>query len=290
MPADGCVKWFDVVVSPILGPGGEPERLLAASRDVTERRLAEEALRESEERLQKALSIETVGVLFFNEEGRFTDCNEAFTRMSGHTREEMSSGALGWEDLTPPEWMGRSREAIAELKATGRISPYEKEYFRKDGSRFWGLFAGSRISEGETVEFVIDVSARRQAEEAMRASEERLRLVAESVHDYAIYTTDSEGRVTSWNEGARRIKGYTAEEILGRPAAIFYREEDAGKPAAEMEAALRTGRSEDEGWRVRKGGSLFWANEVMTPLRSDDGRLLGFTKVCRDLTERRRAE
>lgn len=168
---------------PLRGARGEVYAALTVSYDITERKRAEELLRESEGRLQKAISIETVGVIFFNEEGRFTDCNEAFTWMSGYTRGEMSSGELRWADLTPPEWMGRSREAAAELKAKGRISPYEKEHFRKDGSRFWGLFAGSKINDQETVEYVIDVSARKQAEEYLRASEERLRQLNEKLEE-----------------------------------------------------------------------------------------------------------
>lgn len=127
---------------------------------------------------------------------------------------------------------------------------------------------------------------------ALRASEERLRGLIESVHDYAIFTLDPDGRVMSWNEGARRINGYTTEEIIGRTVECFYTQEDvaAGKPRREMETALETGHSENESWRVRKDGSLFWANEVMTPLKADDGALLGFTKISRDLTERKQLE
>jgi PAS domain S-box-containing protein len=135
---------------------------------------AEAALRESERRLQKAIEIETVGVIFFNTAGEFTGANEAFARMSGFGRGEMASGEITWEDLTPPEWMGRSHEAFAELKATGRTTPYEKEYFRKDGSRFWGLFAASMIGENEAVEYVVDVSERRAAEEALRQAHDLL--------------------------------------------------------------------------------------------------------------------
>jgi PAS domain S-box-containing protein len=149
-----------------------------------ERARAEAALRESERRLQKAIEIETVGVIFFNMAGEFTGANEAFARMSGFSRGEMSSGEINWEDLTPPEWMGRSHEAFAELKATGRTTPYEKEYFRKDGSRFWGLFAASMIDENEAVEYVVNVSERKQVEEALRQAHDLLeRRVEERTRD-----------------------------------------------------------------------------------------------------------
>lgn len=118
------------------------------------------------------------------------------------------------------------------------------------------------------------------------------RLLVESATDYAIFALDPTGHVVSWNPGAQRFKGYTAAEIIGRHFSIFYPPEDLarGKPAAELEIAARVGRLEDEGWRVRKDGTRFWANVVITALREADGTLVGFAKVTRDLTERRAAE
>ena len=119
-----------------------------------------------------------------------------------------------------------------------------------------------------------------------------LLLLIESVRDYGIFVLDPEGIVASWNEGAQRIKGWTAEEIIGRHFSTFYPESDivAEKPKRELEGATRDGRFEDEGWRVRKDGTQFWANVVITALRNDTGELVGFAKVTRDLTERRAAE
>ena len=133
------------------------------------------------------------------------------------------------------------------------------------------------------------LSAGRAAESAQ---EERFRLLVESVKDYAIFMLDPSGHVTTWNAGAERIKGYTAEEIIGKHFSIFYPPEDvaAGKCERELEVATREGRFEDEGWRVRKDGSRFWANVVITALRNPQGALIGFAKVTRDLTERRQAE
>jgi PAS domain S-box-containing protein len=117
-------------------------------------------------------------------------------------------------------------------------------------------------------------------------------LMMDSVRDYAIFMLDPEGHVASWNKGAQRIKGYTADEIIGRHFSTFYPPEDLarGKPATELKIASRTGRFEDEGIRLRKDGSAFWANVVITAVRDEDGTLLGFAKVTRDLTERRAAE
>ncbi|HEY1376292.1 MAG TPA: response regulator [Gemmataceae bacterium] len=128
--------------------------------------------------------------------------------------------------------------------------------------------------------------------ERARAQADQLRLLVQGTRDYAIFMLDPEGRVATWNEGAERIKGYTAEEIIGRHFSTFYPRDalDRGWPAEELRRATAEGRIEDEGWRVRKDGSRFWANVVITALRDDAGRLRGFSKVTRDLTERRERE
>jgi PAS domain S-box-containing protein len=118
------------------------------------------------------------------------------------------------------------------------------------------------------------------------------RLLVESVKDYAIFALDPDGNVLSWNEGARRLKGYEPHEIIGRHFSAFYSAEEktAGKPQRELVVAAEEGRIEDEGWRIRKDGTRFWANVVITALRDETGTLVGFAKVTRDLTERRAAE
>ena len=128
--------------------------------------------------------------------------------------------------------------------------------------------------------------------EPLKASEERFRLLVESVRDYAIFMLDTEGYVTSWNAGAERIKGYRADEIIGRHFSVFYPREqiEADFPAYELEVTRKEGRFEDEGWRVRKDGTMFWANVVITALFTEDGALTGFAKDTRDMTERKRVE
>ena len=130
--------------------------------------------------------------------------------------------------------------------------------------------------------------------QASRASPRahQLALLVDSVLDYAIFLLDTEGRIVTWNRGAERLKGYTAEDIIGRPFSVFYTEEDRLRdhPAAELEIAAREGRYEEEGWRVRKDGSRFWANVTITAIRDATGELVGFGKVTRDLTARRLSE
>lgn len=137
-----------------------------------------------------------------------------------------------------------------------------------------------------------DMTERRTAEQALRESEELFRLLVQGVVDYGIFMLDPSGRIASWNAGAERIKGYRVDEALGRHFSMFYPPEDiaAGKPERELEVAIAEGRLEDEGWRIRKDGSRFWANVVITALFGETGELRGFGKVTRDMTERRIAE
>ena len=184
--------------------------------------------------------------------------------------------------------------AIAERE--GRVEG-EGWRQRKDGSRFWAhvIIDAIRDPDGSLVGFAKitrDLTDRHKSEAALRASEEQFRLLVQRVTDYAIYMLDSTGIVINWNAGAQRIKGYSAAEITGQHFSRFYTEEDREKdePKRALETAKTEGRYEKEGLRVRKDGSRFWANVVIDPIRDDDGTLIGFAKVTRDITERRQTQ
>lgn len=157
---------------PVVTPSGETLGVGAAVIEITDRARAEAALRASEERVKRALSIQTVGVLFFSLDGRFLDANRALQRMCGYTREELRN--MKWQALTPPEFEAATAQTAEQLATTGEAAPYEKQWIRPDGSRWWGLSAATRLSESgsasQCAEFIIDISERKQAEEALRAA------------------------------------------------------------------------------------------------------------------------
>jgi PAS domain S-box-containing protein len=185
------------------------------------------------------------------------------------------------------------------LETASRKGKFEIEGWRvrKDGSRFWAyvVIDPIRTATGELVGFAKvtrDLTERRAAEEALKQSQEQFRLLVQGVSDYAIYMLDPEGVVANWNLGAHRIKGYLPEEIIGTHFSKFYTDEDreAGEPQKTLEAAEREGRLEKEGWRVRKDGSRFWANVVIDAIRDHEGKLIGYAKITRDITERKEAQ
>lgn len=185
------------------------------------------------------------------------------------------------------------------LETAAREGKFEAEGWRirKDGSRFWAHVAIGPIrrASGELLGFAKitrDLTERKLTEESLKRSEEQFRILVQSVADYSIYMLDPEGHVSSWNLGAERIKGYLREEIIGEHFSKFYTPEDLekGEPQRALEVAAREGRFEKEGWRVRKDGTRFWANVVIDAIRDDNGAVIGFAKITRDVTERREAQ
>ena len=242
-------------------------------------------------------SVRDYAIFALDPEGRVVSWNLGAERTKGYTPKEIIGKHISI--FYPPEAIAAGKPAKL-LKLAVRHGRVEDEGWRvrKDGSLFWADVVITALHDPETGKLVgfakvtRDLTQRVQAEQALRASEERFRLLVHSVKDYGIFMLDSRGYVRSWNDGARAISGYTSDEIIGQNFALFYPADDvaAGKPTRELEIAVAEGRFEEEGWRVRKDGTLFWSNVVITPLRSDKGEAIGFVKVTRDLTERRAAQ
>ena len=241
-------------------------------------------------------SVTDYAIYMLDPQGRVTSWNPGARRFKGYEAEEIIGEHFS-RFYTPEEReQGIPRIALETAEREGRFE-IEGWRVRKDGSRFWAnvVIDPVRDPDGNLVGFAKitrDLTERKAAEEELRRSEQRFRLLVQSVTDYAIYMLDPNGRVSSWNAGAERFKGYAAEEIIGEHFSRFYTEEDreAGIPRIALETASREGRFEAEGWRVRKDGSRFWASVIIDPMRDDDGQLVGFAKVTRDLTEKRAIE
>lgn len=241
-------------------------------------------------------SVSDYAIFALDAKGHIVTWNPGARRIKGYGADEIIG--RHFSAFYPPEDVtaGKPSWELQVAAHDGRIED-EGWRLRKDGSRFWAhvVISAVRNDKGEVIGFAKvtrDLTERRAAEEALRQSQERFRLLVQSVQDYAILMLDPDGRVVSWNEGAERIKGYTADEILGRSFATLYPDDAvaAGLPQRELAVAAREGRFEDEGWRVRRDGSRFWASVIITPLRDTAGQPLGFAKITRDLTLRREAE
>lgn len=240
-------------------------------------------------------SVQGYAIIMLDPEGRITSWNAGARLIEGYHACEI----LGRHcSVLYPEEDRRAGKPDQHLEIAARDGRFEEEGWRvrRDGSKFWANVAVTALRDEDGCLYGFgnvtrDVTEHKLADEALRRSEQRFRLLVEEVRDYAIFMLDAQGHISSWNRGARQIKGYEEDEILGKHFSIFYPEEDqhAGKPQRALEIAAREGRIEDEGWRVRKDGALFWASVVITALKDDTGSLVGFAKVTRDITEKMRA-
>ncbi|MES2354085.1 MAG: PAS domain S-box protein [Pseudomonadota bacterium] len=258
---------------------------------------AEEARSKNEEHFRSVIQSANDAVISANGSGDIIFWNEGAHKIFGYLDQEVLGKPLTL--LMPERYHAAHSHGMQRFLTTGEKhvigKTIELRALKKNGTEFsMEISLAQWQSGGETFfsALIRDITDRKQVEEAALRSEERFRLMVESVVDYAILMLDAEGHIVSWNAGAERIKGYRADEILGQHFSRFYSSEDIeqGKPVYEIAGATANGRFEDEGWRVRKDGTLFWANVIITAIRSADGGLRGFVKVTRDLTERKQAE
>jgi len=238
-------------------------------------------------------SIVDYAIYLLDVDGNVTSWNAGAERIKGFQTEEIVGQHFSRFYTEEDREAGMPARVLDTARREGK---YQGEGWRvrKDGSRFWASVVVDRINgaEGELIGFAKitrDMTEQREAHLALLDAERRFRLLVQGVTDYAIYMLDVDGHVTNWNAGAERIKGYSPGEIVGEHFSRFYTPEDfdAGLPKRALETARETGRYEAEGWRVRKDGTRFWASVIIDAIKDDDGHLIGFAKITRDMSEKR---
>ena len=294
---DGTKFWALATVHKVLDKAGHHVGFANVSRDMTEQKASQEARLASERQFRVLVQgVTDYAIYMLDPSGIVTNWNTGAQHIKGYTAQEIVgqhvSRFYSWEDRT----VGLPAR---EMATAARESRYEADGWRirKDGSRFWATVVIDAIHDdaGTLIGFAKvtrDTTDQRQQQEHLRESERQFRLLVNGVTDYALYMLDLNGIVTNWNAGAQRIKGYSAAEIVGQHFSKFYTEDDraAGRPSRALLTAVTKGRFEADAWRVRKDGSMFWANVVIDPIRDEHGKLVGFSKITRDITERHEAQ
>jgi PAS domain S-box-containing protein len=294
---DGARFWASVLIQPIRSEGKDLTGFAYVARDITTQHVTQAALLESERRFRLLVEgVTDYAIYMLDPSGIVSNWNAGAERLKGYVAEEIVGQHFSKFYTSRDRLMGLPAQVLNIAATTGR---YEGEGWRvrKDGSQFWAsvVVDAIRDSKGTLIGFgkvTRDISERRVAQEALKQSEQHLRHLIDGVQDYALIMLDPNGIISSWNLGAQRIKGYLSEDVIGTHFSRFYMEDDraAGVPAKGLATAESEGRFEAEGWRVRKDGSTFWANVVITCIRDANGKVLGYAKVTRDITERRSAQ
>jgi PAS domain S-box-containing protein len=241
-------------------------------------------------------SIVDYAIYMLNPKGFVTSWNAGAERIKGFTAEEIVGKHFSTFYTEEDRAAGIPQKVLETAKREGKFEG-EGWRVRKDGSRFWASVVVDRITDekGKLIGFAKitrDMTRQREAQHAFLEAERSFRILVQGVTDYALFMLDPEGRVATWNVGAQRIKGYTPEEIVGEHFSRFYTPEESGEgvPKRALDTARETGRYEAEGWRVRKDGTRFWASVVIDAIRNEEGELVGFAKITRDMTEKREAQ
>lgn len=287
-----------VVITALRDSSGELRGFAHVTRDISDKKAGEEALSRSEAGKGAILDAALDAILQIDHQGVIHEWNPAAVRIFGYSPAQ-ALGRRVDELLIPQSLRDVYRDGLAEYLITGVGSllgrPIELTLMRDDQSEVRAELAITRIPNEEPPSYAVvvhDITERKAAEQELRKSEERFRLLVEGIVDYAIYMLDSEGHVTYWNQGGQRLMGYAAEEIIGQNFACLYSEVDRqnGLPEQILRDAVANGRIEEENWRTRKDGSRFWANSLTIALRDESGHLRGFSRLSRDMSARRYIE
>jgi PAS domain S-box-containing protein len=294
---DGRRFWCNAITQPVHDRQGRMIGFAKITRDITERMAGQRAVLEAEQRFRMLVDgVIDYAICMLDPNGVVTNWNTGAERLKGYTADEIVGHHFS-AFYTREERAAGVPARVLEIAVRDGRHEAEGWRVRKDGSRFRASVVVDAVRDlkGALLGFAKvtrDITERSAAQEALRESEHQFRLLVSAVKDYALYMLDPNGNVISWNEGAERIKGYAADEIIGQHFSRFYTEPDraAGVPARTLQAATRADRFEIDAWRVRKDGTLFWANVVIQAIRDAAGKLVGFAKITRDITERREAQ
>jgi len=285
--------WAETIIVPLYENENQLTGYACIIRDTTEQKENEIALRHNEERFRLLVEgIRDYSIYMLDTEGYIITWNQGGQQLTSYRSTEIIGKHFSIFYRTHDLLNNKPALELQTARLTGK---YEEEgwQIKKSGSVFWaGIVLSAVYNEQNSLigfsKITKDLTERNIEQAALRQSEERYRLLVEQVTDYGIFMMDEKGRIASWNEGAKRIKGYDASEVIGRYFSMFYPEEEIfnSKPAYELKLAHQKGKYEEEGWRIRKDGTRFWANVIITAVYNTDRNLVGFSKVTRYLTER----
>jgi PAS domain S-box-containing protein len=294
---DGGRFWASSVVQPVRDARGRGLGFAKITRDLTEQREAQRSLYDSERRFRLLVqAVKDCAIYMLDPSGVIVNWNSGAERLKGYSAEEIVGQHFS-KFYTREDRMAGLPARV--LDAAARDGHYEAEGWRvrKDGGRFWAAVEVDAIRDENNkligfAKITRDITERQVAQQTLRDTARQFRTLIGGVTDYALFMLDPNGLVVNWNAGAERIKGYSADEIIGQHFSRFYTDRDraAGLPARALQVAAQEGRYEVEGWRVRKDGSLFWANAIIDRITDENGTVIGFAKITRDITERRNAQ
>jgi PAS domain S-box-containing protein len=272
---------------------GEPEAVLVASTDLSARKRAEAALRQSEAEVRRLVDSNLIGIIFATIAGEITDANDAFLKIVGYTREDMRMGKLRWRDITPPEFRELDERAVREVEQRGAFAPFEKEYIRKDGSRVPILLGGALVdaSSGACVCFVLDLTERKRAEAALRASEEQYRTLAEAMPQI-VWSANAHGEIEYCNQHFCDLTGLSMEQTMQGKCWDAVHPDDRQVLAEKWDRARKDGDAERFEYRVRRAadGLYRWHLGIVTPVRDAAGAIFKWIGLGTDIHERKVAE